>query len=209
MGEGCFRVEKYCGPMFRPYQGFRNQSPGQNNQCFGLEELAQNTWRDSLDWATLTQLLNAQKRTMLRAQIHLTKLARGLNLDVSVESARLDQVGSDLDDIESTVTQDFPQREQRISDLVYNIISVRNTQAAENYNTQMRAVTWITFIFFPLIAISGMFGMNVDVLADNPSIKWYFIIAVPSTALVVLVAVLIRRRRLISKYVSLKREKQA
>lgn len=55
---------------------------------------------------------------MLRAQIHLTKLARGLNLDVSVESARLDQVGSDLDDIESTVTQDFPQREQRISDLV-------------------------------------------------------------------------------------------
>lgn len=51
--------------------------------------------------------------------------------------------------------------------------------------------------------------MNVDVLADNPSIKWYFIIAVPSTALVVLVAVLIRRRRLISKYVSLKREKQA
>jgi hypothetical protein len=40
-----------------------------------------------------------------------------------------------------------------------------------------------------------MFGMNVDVLADNPSIQWYFIIAIPFTVLVLVIAVLIRGRK--------------
>ncbi|KAF2740052.1 hypothetical protein EJ04DRAFT_264762 [Polyplosphaeria fusca] len=141
----------------------------------GLEELAQKTWRDSLDWATLTQLLSAQKRTVSRAQEYLTRLAREVKVDSAVEDARLTQIVNDLSEVEKIISEDFPQREQRISDLVYNIIGVRNAQAAEEYNSQIGAVTWITFIFFPLIAVAGMFGMNVDVLADNPSIKWIWI----------------------------------
>lgn len=35
-----------------------------------------------------------------------------------------------------------------------------------------------TFIFLPLIFLLGFFGMNVDLFADEPSIKWYFVAAV-------------------------------
>jgi hypothetical protein len=47
----------------------------------------------------------------------------------------------------------------------------------------------------------GMFGMNVDILANNPPIKWYFIIAIPFTALVLILAVLIRGRHWIKSKV--------
>src|SRR5436305_4086366 len=43
----------------------------------------------------------------------------------------------------------------------------------------MWRLSWITFIFLPLTFIVGFFGMNVDTFAKNPSIKWYFIAAVP------------------------------
>jgi hypothetical protein len=34
------------------------------------------------------------------------------------------------------------------------MIGVRNAQAAENYNKEIGGISWITFIFFPLIAVS-------------------------------------------------------
>lgn len=45
------------------------------------------------------------------------------------------------------------------------------------------------------VDVKGLFGMNVNILADNPSVKWYFIIALPATALVLIVALLFRRRK--------------
>ena len=34
--------------------------------------------------------------------------------------------------------------------------------------------------------------MNVDVLSNNPSIRWYFIVAIPFTVLVLVVAALMQ-----------------
>src|SRR5437762_95797 len=39
----------------------------------------------------------------------------------------------------------------------------------------MWRLSWITFIFLPLTFIVGFFGMNVDVFAKDPSIKWHLI----------------------------------
>jgi hypothetical protein len=59
----------------------------------------------------------------------------------------------------------------------------------------------LLIFFLPLLICQkqGMFGMNVDILANNPSIKWYFIIAIPFTALVLIIAVLIRGRHWIKR----------
>jgi hypothetical protein len=54
----------------------------------------------------------------LRAQAYLTKLASEVNVDLAIEGDRLAQVVNDLNEIESIISQDFPRREQRISDLV-------------------------------------------------------------------------------------------
>ncbi|KAH6962424.1 hypothetical protein BKA56DRAFT_174480 [Ilyonectria sp. MPI-CAGE-AT-0026] len=42
----------------------------------------------------------------------------------------------------------------------------------------MKRLSWITFIFLPLTFISGLFGMNVDVLKSNPSWWWYIPFAI-------------------------------
>jgi Mg2+ and Co2+ transporter CorA len=47
-----------------------------------------------------------------------------------------------------------------------------------------------------------MFGMNVDVLADSPSIKWYFIIAVPLTVLTLTLALVVHERHQIRQKMS-------
>ena len=43
----------------------------------------------------------------------------------------------------------------------------------------MWRLSWITFIFLPLTFLVGFFGMNVDIFSNYPSIKWYFVAAVP------------------------------
>jgi len=51
----------------------------------------------------------------------------------------------------------------------------------------MWRLSWITFIFLPLTFIVGFFGMNVDIFANNPNIKWYFASAVPMMVLMLLI----------------------
>ena len=43
----------------------------------------------------------------------------------------------------------------------------------------MWRLSWITFVFLPLTFLVGFFGMNVDTFMNDPSIKWYFVAAVP------------------------------
>lgn len=56
----------------------------------------------------------------------------------------------------------------------------------------MWRLSWITFIFLPLTFVVGFFGMNVDTFSGNPSIKWYFIAAVPLMLLVLLLWYLLK-----------------
>jgi hypothetical protein len=54
----------------------------------------------------------------------------------------------------------------------------------------MWRLSWITFIFLPLTFMVGFFGMNVDTFQTDPkypSIKWYFIAAVPLMLVVIVV----------------------
>lgn len=48
---------------------------------------------------------------------------------------------------------------------------------------QVQGLTKLAFIFVPLSFVAGLFGMNVSVLKDYPSIWIYFVIAIPLTAL--------------------------
>ncbi|ETI26419.1 hypothetical protein G647_03196 [Cladophialophora carrionii CBS 160.54] len=46
-------------------------------------------------------------------------------------------------------------------------------------NASLWRLSWITFIFLPLTFLVGAFGMNVDAFEHYPSLKWYFVAAVP------------------------------
>ncbi|MCJ1419142.1 hypothetical protein MMC32_005495 [Xylographa parallela] len=168
----------------------------------GLEDLAQTTWLDSHDWSKLGQLISHQRQAVSKAEQTLSAVSTQVEGTTTDEKARIDRILAEFTELNSIISVVFPQRGQNISNLIYNIIGVRNAQAAEDYNTEIGAITWITFIFFPLITVSGLFGMNVDVLADNPSIKWYFIITIPLMVLVILIAMMIRGRKKIKRIFS-------
>lgn len=177
-----------------------------------LETLAQDTWEDSLSWFTIQKLLIAHQKMISKSQSDLKALAKLVGL--TEEKNQLQTCLDELKELETIVSQDFITRGQSISSLVYNIIGVRNAQAAQKYSESMGRITWISFIFFPLIAVSvsisanirmslvdqptdtsivsqGLFGMNIDLLANNPSVKWYFIVAVPFLVLVLGLALIL------------------
>ena len=60
---------------------------------------------------------------------------------------------------------------------MYKSVAIRDTRLSLELNASLWRLSWITFIFLPLTFLSGFFGMNVDLFADEPSIKWYFVAA--------------------------------
>ncbi|KAI5782332.1 hypothetical protein DFH27DRAFT_579163 [Peziza echinospora] len=62
------------------------------------------------------------------------------------------------------------------------------------HNISMKRLSWITFIFLPLLFVSGLYGMNIDLLADNPSWKTYFYIAVPLFFIILFVVFALKTR---------------
>ncbi|KAF1807900.1 hypothetical protein P152DRAFT_284453 [Eremomyces bilateralis CBS 781.70] len=57
----------------------------------------------------------------------------------------------------------------------------------------MSRLSRITFVFLPLLFISGLFGMNVDVLKVNPPWWWYIVFAVVALALTMTVWIIFKR----------------
>ncbi|MCJ1279693.1 hypothetical protein MMC21_007517 [Puttea exsequens] len=128
--------------------------------------------------------------------VNAKKTLRGETLVPLIEDPFL-QIIENLAAVEKTFG-DFRSRGQSISDLVYNIINVRQAQAAQRSadaaqeeSRSLGRISWITFVFFPLIAVAGIFGMNVDILVNTPpSLAWFFIISAPATVLVFIIALL-------------------
>ncbi|KAL2190008.1 hypothetical protein L209DRAFT_150361 [Thermothelomyces heterothallicus CBS 203.75] len=50
----------------------------------------------------------------------------------------------------------------------FNLTSIAEAQKSRTTNLSMKRLSWITFVFLPLMFIASLFGMNVDVLASDP-----------------------------------------
>lgn len=87
----------------------------------------------------------------------------------------LDEFGSLADVINS----DYLQPLEHMIDLMYKSVTIRDSRQSLELNASLWRLSWITFIFLPLTFLATAFGMNVDSLSDDPSIKWYFIMVVP------------------------------
>ncbi|KAK6332784.1 hypothetical protein TWF696_002807 [Orbilia brochopaga] len=150
-----------------------------------LKDLARDTWEDTMAWAKLQILPGVHKKMVRKTQRDLEALAKhvGLSLEMDVYKDILDE----LEELERQFSDDLTKRGQSTSDMIFNLMSVANAEATEAYSISIGRIQWISFIFLPLIAISGLFGMNVDILADNPSFGWYFVIAIPFLILVLVI----------------------
>ncbi|CAI7640895.1 unnamed protein product [Penicillium bialowiezense] len=76
---------------------------------------------------------------------------------------------------------------QELIQLEFNLTSIAEAQKSTSMNTSMKRLSWITFIFLPLMFIASLFGMNIDILASNPS--WWLYIPFAAGTIILTLAV--------------------
>ena len=62
---------------------------------------------------------------------------------------------------------------------MYKSVQIRDSRQSLDLSASLWRLSWITFVFLPLNSVASVFGMNVDAFRHYPSIKWYFVVAVP------------------------------
>lgn len=88
---------------------------------------------------------------------------------------------------------------QELIQLEFNLTSIAEAQKSTSTNISMKRLSWITFIFLPLMFISSLFGMNVNILKSNPGWWWYVVFALGTMILTLGVWILFKRKNLESR----------
>ncbi|KAL2820950.1 ankyrin repeat-containing domain protein [Aspergillus cavernicola] len=76
---------------------------------------------------------------------------------------------------------------QELIQLEFNLTSIAEAQKSTSANRSLKRLSWITFIFLPLMFISSLFGMNVDILESNP--PWWLYIPLAGGTIVLTMTV--------------------
>ncbi|KAI9697527.1 MAG: hypothetical protein M1820_007793 [Bogoriella megaspora] len=158
------------------------------------ESRAPELWTNSSLWLKVEKLITIHVDTAKEMQAQLEDIVEDLGSvdDGDARSAErgLHTVGwirgvpAEFEKIANRVQEDLVKPTENLNDLMYKSVGIRDSRHSLQLGTSMWRLSWITFIFLPLTFIVGFFGMNADIFADDPSIKWYFISAVPLMVLV-------------------------
>ncbi|KAK4232873.1 hypothetical protein C8A03DRAFT_19934, partial [Achaetomium macrosporum] len=85
--------------------------------------------------------------------------------------------GKSIEDLEKEYRNGLKTLADTSRDLIqleFNLASIAEAQKSRTTNLSMKRLSWITFVFLPLMFIASLFGMNVDVLASDP--PWWIYI---------------------------------
>lgn len=146
------------------------------------ETRAPELWTNSSMWLKLERLVSIHSAVVKETQTNL----RELTGELAVENNWLESSTGDMERLTTLVQEDLVKPTANLADLMYKSVEIRDSRHSLQLNTSLWRLSWITFIFLPLTFIVGFFGMNVDTFANNPSIKWYFVVAVPMMLLVLI-----------------------
>ncbi|EEA19631.1 hypothetical protein TMatcc_009768 [Talaromyces marneffei ATCC 18224] len=139
------------------------------------ESRAPELWENSSAWLKVEKLVNVHASVMQQMKTRLHELTD----DVDTEDNWLEDSPSDFERLTNLITEDLTKPTESLISLLYQSVSIRDSRHSLELGVSMWRLSWITFIFLPLTFIVGFFGMNVDTFSNNPSIKWYFIAAIP------------------------------
>ncbi|PLN84302.1 ankyrin repeat-containing domain protein [Aspergillus taichungensis] len=81
-----------------------------------------------------------------------------------------------IDALDRDVTAQIEKLEQTVRDILqieFAWVTINEAHRSTGIAASLQRLSWITFIFLPLMFASSLFGMNVDVLKNDPSWRWY------------------------------------
>jgi CorA-like Mg2+ transporter protein len=164
------------------------------------ETRAPELWRNSSLWLQLEKLSTAHMAVVRDMRVRLRELVADLTMPANAASSNnnsntdvitvlndddwLEEIPSDFERVANTIEEDLVRPTQSLISLLYQSVSIRDSRLSLQIDTSMWRLSWITFIFLPLTFMVGFFGMNVDTFANDPSVKWYFVVTVPFMLLV-------------------------
>ncbi|EWY83037.1 hypothetical protein FOYG_15113 [Fusarium oxysporum NRRL 32931] len=77
---------------------------------------------------------------------------------------------------------DIRQQLQILDETIRNLLqfefawaSINEAHKSTSLAISMKRLSWITFIFLPAMFAASLFGMNVDILENNPDWRWYLL----------------------------------
>ncbi|KAL3440400.1 hypothetical protein BJX65DRAFT_314820 [Aspergillus insuetus] len=88
----------------------------------------------------------------------------------------------------------YNERLDRYEQVVNSLLQLEYTRHSVEEAKTIRLISYITFIYLPLMFTSSLFGMNVNVLRDNPGWYWYLPFAAVSLGLTLFTYVVYRYR---------------
>lgn len=142
------------------------------------ESRAPELWTNQAAWLKVDKIMWIHADLVREMQINMRELADVDDEANGVEVDWLSSTTAAYERLSHNVLEDLVQPTNNLSDLMYKSVGIRDSRQSLQLGLSMWRLSWITFIFLPLTFIVGLFGMNVDTFADNPSIGWYFLVAV-------------------------------
>jgi CorA-like Mg2+ transporter protein len=147
-------------------------------------------------WA-MSQHLHGMLKLMNRHAKIIEAIQEDFHLFVGNERTQdwLDETIEEFAQLSNDLSTDYLEPLEHMIDLVrcsrffprpllnetqmYKSVTIRDSKQSLELASSLWRLSWITFIFLPLTFLTGLFGMNVASLEHYPSIKWYFVTAVP------------------------------
>ena len=146
------------------------------------ETRAPELWANSSMWLKVERLVSIHSAVVKETQANLRELTN----ELATEDNWLEASIGDMERLTSLVQEDLVKPTTSLTDLMYKSVEIRDSRHSLQLNTSLWRLSWVTFIFLPLTFMVGFFGMNVDTFSGDPSIKWYFVAAVPLMVCVLL-----------------------
>lgn len=134
-------------------------------------ELVYRLAKDAQMWTFLRRRLRGNIQEAKKfATSYCQKYQNGDGLEPILEAINQleQQINPRLDTLDETV-RDLLQFE-------FAWVSITEAHKSTSIATSMKRLSWITFIFLPAMFASSLFGMNVDLLKDNPDWRWYILV---------------------------------
>ncbi|KAJ9639919.1 hypothetical protein H2199_006152 [Coniosporium tulheliwenetii] len=84
--------------------------------------------------------------------------------------------------------EEYQQRIDRLSSLVAAVISIEDSRRGLDENRNLQRLTWLATFFIPLSFVASLFSMQSDIRLLLPTMRLYFIVAIPLATIALVLA---------------------